>query len=161
LSAGDILVSNFNNNGANGGEQGTGTTIVRISPSGQRSVFFTSDQPGLTTALGVLKSGFVIVGNVPTSAGTFGTIGQGSLQILDGDGNVVQTLVSEKYLDGPWDLAINDQGNHVQVFVSNVLSGTITRIDLSISATGVLTVTDMVQIASGYKHEENDAALVV
>jgi uncharacterized protein (TIGR03118 family) len=161
LNAGDILVSNFNNDGANGGEQGTGTTIVRITPSGQRSVFFHSDQAGLSTALGILKRGFVIVGNVPTTDGTFDTIDKGSLQILDSNGNVVRTLVSDTYLDGPWDLAINDQGDKVQVFVSNVLSGTVTRIDLSISDQGVLTVNDMVQIASGYKHEENDSALVV
>jgi len=34
LVAGHVLVSNFNNNGLNGGEQGTGTTIVQIAPNG-------------------------------------------------------------------------------------------------------------------------------
>jgi len=37
LEAGDILVSNFNNSQ---NQQGTGTTIVRITPTGQFSVFF-------------------------------------------------------------------------------------------------------------------------
>src|ERR1700722_16043770 len=60
LGRGDILVSNFNNS-AN--EQGTGTTIVSVAPSGSVSLFF-QGQPGLglTTALGVLRAGFVLVG---------------------------------------------------------------------------------------------------
>ena len=37
LHAGDILVSNFNNSG---NSQGTGTTIVDISPSGRQKLFF-------------------------------------------------------------------------------------------------------------------------
>ena len=78
LHAGDILVSNFNNS-AN--LQGTGTTVVQITPSGQQSVFFQGSGLGLTTALGVLQRGFVLVGNVPTSDGTFSTIRQGSLRL--------------------------------------------------------------------------------
>jgi len=74
LNPGDVIVSNFNDS-AN--VQGTGTTIVSISSSGQQSLFF-QGQPGLgfTTALGSLKRGFVLVGNVPTTDGTCGTIGQ-------------------------------------------------------------------------------------
>ena len=34
LVRGDLLVSNFKNNGSNGGLQGTGTTLVQISPDG-------------------------------------------------------------------------------------------------------------------------------
>ena len=69
LHPGDILVSNFNDAG---NTQGTGTTIVRITPDGQRSVFFQGETGlGLTTALGILKNGFVIVGNVlPTDGNT-------------------------------------------------------------------------------------------
>jgi hypothetical protein len=65
LVAGNVLVSNFNN-GAN--LQGTGTTIVQISPSGRRTVFAllsSSMLPGrcpggvgLTTALAVLRHGW-------------------------------------------------------------------------------------------------------
>jgi uncharacterized protein (TIGR03118 family) len=169
LHPGDLLVSNFNNAQnaqMTGNLQGTGTTIIQIGPTGQRSTFFQgtqSDQQrlGLTTALGLLKSGFVIVGNVPTTDGTFGTIQQGSLLILDSNGKVVETLADRKLLDGPWDLTINDQGNWAQVFVSNVLSGTVTRIDLKIPRHGKPVVESMTQIASGYKHEENDTALVV
>ena len=71
LLPGQILVSNFNNS-AN--LQGTGTTIVRVSSSGQPFVFFAgpphpmgSSGLGLSTALAVLKGGFVIVGNVPST----------------------------------------------------------------------------------------------
>src|SRR5579863_6842107 len=42
LNAGDILVSNFNNSQ---NLQGTGTTIVRVTPTAQASLFFTA-QPG-------------------------------------------------------------------------------------------------------------------
>jgi hypothetical protein len=159
LHPGDILVSNFNDS-AN--LQGTGTTIVQITPSGQQSVFFHGGSGlGLTTALGVLKAGFVLVGNVPTTDGTFGTIQQGSLLVLNRDGRLVTRLRSATKLDGPWDLAINDQGSKAQVFVSNVLSGTVTRIDLTIPTDGNPIVQSMTQIASGYAHRSDPAALVV
>src|SRR5215471_620112 len=63
LHGGDVLVSNFNN-GAN--LQGTGTTIVQVSPSGVRTLFAHVDAArlpgpcpggvGLTTALVALRS---------------------------------------------------------------------------------------------------------
>jgi len=167
LQPGDFLVSNFNNNVPPTGTQGTGTTIVRITPQGQRSVFFTSKEPGLSTALGVLKDGFVIVGNVPTTDGTFSTIGQGSLQILDSSGKVVKTLTDPNLLDGPWDLTINDLGPIAQVFVSNLstvqgATGTVTRIDLLVlPSLDKVKVLDMTQIASGYTVQANQAAVVL
>jgi hypothetical protein len=163
LQPGDLLVANFNDPT---NTQGTGTTIVRITPTGQRSTFFTSTQLGLATGLAVLQSGFVVVGNVPNIAGV---PGQGSLQILDSNGNVVKTLSDANLLDGPWDLAVNDQGNKAQVFVANVSkgvsataapNGTVTRIDLTIQG-GVLTVQDMVQIGSGYATRTDPAAFVL
>src|SRR5262249_47014589 len=114
LQPGDILVANFNNAQ---NMQGTGTTITRITPSGQRSTFFTSTLLGLDTGLAVLQSGFVVVASVPNNNGT---PGQGALQILDSKGNVVSTLTSATLLNGPWDLTANDQGSRVQLFVSNV-----------------------------------------
>jgi hypothetical protein len=156
LRAGDLLVENFN---GVSGNQGTGTTIERITPSGQTSLFFTSNLVGLDTALGVLKAGFVIIGNAPNVGGT--TVGQGALQILDANGNVVSTLTDSALLNGPWDLTINDQGAHAQVFVSNVLSGTVTRIDLAMPNHGIPHVLSETQIASGYAHRTDPAALVV
>jgi uncharacterized protein (TIGR03118 family) len=156
LQPGDLLVSNFNNST---NTQGTGSTIVQIAPDGQQSTFFQGGAGlGLTTALGVLKSGFVIVGNVPT---VNGVAQQGSLLILNDSGKVVSTLSDSALLDGPWDLAINDQGNTAQVFVSNVLSGTVTRIDLVIPKGGVPMVESETQIASGYTHGADPNALVV
>jgi uncharacterized protein (TIGR03118 family) len=158
----DILVSNFNN-AAN--QQGTGTTIVDIAPNGAESVFYQdASAPGLDTALGVLKSGFVIVGNLPATYDNMGnlqSIGQGELRILDKNGNVVTPLSDSSLLDGPWDLTVNDKGTEAQVFVSNVLNGVITRIDLSIPLGGVPTVQSMTRIASGYLTRTDPAALVV
>ena len=166
LRPGDLLVSNFNNS-ANA--QGTGTTIVSVSPDGHTSDFFQgpahptgSTGLGLTTALGVLRNGFVIVGNVPTTDGTSATVQQGSLLILNAHGQVVQTLTSPTLLDGPWDLAVNDQGKHAQVFVTDVLSGTVTRIDLSVPKHGgAPSVLSETQIASGYAHRTDPAALLL
>ena len=164
IKPGQILVANFNDSS---NVQGTGTTIVAITP-GQNlptaPVFFTSQAQGLTLALGVLKSGFVIVGNVPTTDGTFGTIGQGSIQIINRFGDVVQTLADPNLLDGPWAATVNDQGNTPQLFVSNVLNGTVTRIDFKVEPVkGQITpvVKSITEIASGYTVQPNAAAVVV
>jgi len=147
-AAGDVLVSNFN---ASSNLEGTGTTIVSISPTGQQTLFATSTLIGLTTALGVFSRGFVIVGNLPVSysGGVFSAIGQGSLQIFDRKGNLVTTINDPKLLDSPWDLTINDQGSKAQVFVSNVLSGKVTRLDFTISTNNVKLDSET-QIGSGF-----------
>ncbi len=48
----------------------------------------------------------------------------------------------------------------LSIFVSNVLSGTVSRLDVTVSGTGV-SVTKMVQVATGYATAFNDAALVL
>ncbi|HEY1754800.1 MAG TPA: hypothetical protein VGG72_05355 [Bryobacteraceae bacterium] len=157
-ATGDVLVSNFN---SNSNLQGTGTTIVNITPTGQQTVFATSTLIGLDTALGVLSRGFVIVGNLPvTYPGGVATPGQGSLQVFDRNGNLVTTINDAKLLDSPWDLTVYDQGATAQVFVSNVLSGTVTRLNLSVGAASV-TVVSKTQIGSGYATAPNAAAVVV
>jgi titin len=155
LQPGDILIANFNN--ANN-IQGTGTTITRVTAAGQTSTFFTSAALGTDTGLVVLQSGLVIVANVPNVNN--GMTGQGSLQVLDKNGNLVKTITDMNLLNGPWDLAANDKGATVQVFVSNVNLGIVSRLDLSISG-GNVTVNDTVQIASGYMHRLDPAAFVV
>jgi hypothetical protein len=154
IAPGDVLVSNFNNNM---GTQGTGTTIISMSPTGTQSLFATSTQIGLTTALGCLQRGFVLVGNLPNNSGT---IGAGMLQVFDHNGKLVTAFADATLLDGPWDLTINDQGSTAQVFVSNVLNGTVTRLNLAVTTTGV-SLMSKTQIGSEYAHGTNSAALVV
>ncbi|MGO9020519.1 MAG: YncE family protein [Syntrophobacteraceae bacterium] len=88
---------------------------------------------------------------------------QGSLLIIDRFGKLVKTLTNSTLLDGPWDLTINEDGENAQVFVSNVLSGTVTRLDLVIFEFfgPRIIVERSTQIASGYIHQCNGAALVV
>lgn len=160
LRPGNILVSNFNNSS---NLQGTGTTIVNITQQGNQSVFFQGPQGlGLTTALGVLQRGFVLVGNVPTTDGTCATVQQGSLLVIDRNGNQVDSLSDSKLLDGPWFLTINDKGERAQVFVSDVLSGTVTRLDVRIAPHAQdIVVESATRVASGYLHRCDPNALVV
>lgn len=159
ISSGDLLVSNFNNSS---NSQGTGTTIVKIVPNGKPDVFFQGAPGlGLSTALGVLRAGFVIVGNVPTTDGTFATIKPGSLLVLNRTGAIVaQWTPATAKINGPWDLTIFDQDNQAKIFVSNVLSGTVVRLDVSIDDNGVHLIRST-QIASGYPFRGDPAALVV
>jgi hypothetical protein len=158
IAAGDVLVANFN---SNSGLQGTGTTIISITPTGQKSLFATSTLIGLDTALGVLSRGFVIQGNLPVAYPEgVATPGQGSLQIFNSSGTLVSTINDATLLDSPWDLTINDQGSTALLFVSNVVSGTVTRLNLSVSSSQV-TVVSKTQIGSGYTAQPNAAAVVV
>jgi hypothetical protein len=163
IAAGDVLVSNFN---SSANLQGTGTTIVQVRPSalpaapGAAVAFYTSSLPGLSTAIGALRAGLVVVGNVPTTDGTFATIGQGALQVIDRNGNWLQTWTDAQYLDGPWDLAIDDHGSEAHLFISNVLNGTVSRLDVAVTAHG-LALTKKTTIASGYQSVPNSAAVVL
>jgi hypothetical protein len=163
LEPGDVLVSNFNNS-ANA--QGTGTTIVQLRPDGTLAppgsavTFFSSPLGGLSTALGALRGGYVLVGNVPTTDGTFATIGQGALQILDRNGNVVDTWTDPVFLDGPWDLTLDDHGSWALIFVTNVLNGTVTRLEVAITSAGV-SLLKKTTVATGYQSVPNAAALVL
>jgi hypothetical protein len=165
IAPGDILVSNFNNAPTMenpSGTQGTGTTIVKLTPNVvtppmQASTFFTSTPIGLTTALGVLERGFVVVGNLPNESGT---LSPGSLQLIDHNAHVVATLTDSSLLNGPWDLTIDDDRNHPRVYVSNVLNGTVTRLDLTLSDKAVL-VNAETRIAAGYAFRTDPTALVL
>jgi hypothetical protein len=160
LHPGDVLVSNFNN--ANN-LQGTGTTIVDVSPNGTLTQFYqNAATPGLSTALGVLRRGYVIVGNVPSTDGTSATVGQGSLAIIDKNGNVAATFSDPTFLNGPWDLTVVDHGSTAKIFVSNVLSGTVSRLDLTLPTHNHgFEITSAVQIASGYTHRGDPVAFEV
>ncbi|MBV8122353.1 MAG: hypothetical protein JO081_20730 [Alphaproteobacteria bacterium] len=172
IAPGDVLVSNFNDSS---NAQGTGTTIIKLTPNGlvapsvmpgsagNATTFFQGSGLGLTTALGVLRRGFVIVGNVPTSGGVIQP--PGSLLFLDRNGNQIPPSPYTNQLNGPWDLTVFDQFDHALVFVSNVNNGTVnngtvTRLNLSISPSGV-SVTSATVIASGYSVVLNSTALVL
>jgi len=175
LTAGNYLVSNFNNS-AN--LQGTGSTIVQISPSGTVSLFAQIPKTvvcpggiGLTTALVALQSGFVVVGSLPTTDGTSATAGAGCLIVLDSSGSVVQTIVDPN-INGPWDMTARDNGSTASLFVSNVLNGTVAangsvvnngtvvRVDLSMSG-GTPVVSAITVIASGFPQKTDASALVI
>jgi hypothetical protein len=131
LVRGDTLISNFNDEE---NLQGTGTTIVQISPAGSLSLFAKIDPStlpgpcpggvGLTTALALLPDGFVVVGSLPTSNGQAATAQAGCLIVLDSSGHVVQTI-SGPPINGPWDMTAVAQGDSATLFVTNVLNGTV------------------------------------
>ena len=129
LVEGQFLISNFNNAG---NLQGTGTTIVQVSPNGSAHLFALIDASkvscpggiGLTTALVALRSGFVIVGSLPTADGTAATAAAGCLLVLDSRGNVVETIAGHN-INGPWDMTVVEAGNIFTLFVTNVLNGTV------------------------------------
>jgi DNA-binding beta-propeller fold protein YncE len=151
IKPGDLLVSNFNNSAA---QQGLGTTIDFIdTKNSDTGLYFQVSglqTTGFTNALGVAKKGFVFAGTVLTTDGTDGTAAPGDLYILDKNAHVVQTIAPmTNLINGPWGLAVNDNGNSAQVFVSNVFDGTVTRLDMSFSGSNV-TIKKSTTIASGY-----------
>ena len=78
----------------------------------------------------------------------------------------MKTLVDSKLLDGPWDLTVVNNEFIQTVFVSNVLNGTVTRMDLLVNPFGFGTASDIfildkTQIASGYTFRTDPAAFVV
>lgn len=168
LRPGDVLVSNFNNSS---NAQGTGTTIVSVSTEFNASLFFQGPTGlGLTTALAVLKNGYVLAGNLPSPMGScagasFTGVSQGSLLVINRFGQQVADLTSSVFLNGPWDMTVLDNGDFAQVFVSDVLSGTVTRLDLVVPATDADNAPRIpvlaTQIGSGYLHRCDPNALVV
>jgi hypothetical protein len=163
LMQGGILVSNFNNNQ---NLQGTGTTIVQILPTGKTSLFFTSGQSGLTglsAALGILSNGIVIAGYLPSTDGTSQTAQPGGLFIIDRHGKLLGKLNNPAVFSGPWGMAMNDQGNgQAQIYVSNVLAGTVVRVNLAYDQSGEdLAVLGETIIGNGFQHSGDPAAFEV
>jgi hypothetical protein len=178
LVQGDTLVSNFN---ASSNLQGTGTTIVEISPSGHPSLFaqLGSRLPGacpggvgLTTALTVVGGDFVVVGSLPvTEAGT-GTPEAGCLIVLNSDGVPVETFAGGD-INGPWDLTSAQGPGFADLFVTNVLNGTVRAAGNQVNRGTVVRLTlglppgrdpvllGSTVIGSGFAEELNSSALVL
>lgn len=120
----DVLVDNFNNV-AN--LQGTGTTIVGYRPSTRQTYLFATVPQnlgqcpggvGLTTAMTMLKTGWVIVGSTPSKDGTTATKGDGCVLVLDSNGNLVSAW-SGPTINDPWgNMAVVDNGSSVILFIS-------------------------------------------
>ncbi|MBV2154877.1 hypothetical protein RZ50_018775 [Kitasatospora sp. SUK 42] len=183
LHRGNVLVSNFNNS-ANppAGEQGRGTTLVQITPGGTRTTFATIDPAnlpgpcpggvGLTTALTVLPGGWVVVGSLPTADGTSATAQAGCLLVLDKHGTVRETIAGDG-INGPWDLTAVSHGRRSELFVTNVLNGTVAGGGAEVDQGTVLRITlcdkgDLppqreatTEIGSGFPERTDPTALVV
>ncbi|HVE21663.1 MAG TPA: hypothetical protein VNC39_06780 [Acidocella sp.] len=175
----DLLVDNFNNRN---NLQGTGTTIMDYRPStGQMSVFATipHDLPGcpggvgLTTAMVMLKTGWVIVGSAPSTDGTTKTLGRGCLIVLDSAGKVASTIAGPEIAD-PWgNMAWIDNGQSATLFVSNAgfgigapgqpvqNSATVLRLGLTIPAGQPPQVTSKTIIGSGFGAQADSSVFLI
>ena len=158
LKPGLMLISNFNDTML----QGRGSTIVTIDPkNGETGLFFQGTAPiGFTNALAIVHSGLVLAGSVFTTDGTSQTAGSGGLLVIDRKSHVVTTLGSDHLVDGPWGLAVHDEGATAQLFVSNVFNGTVTRLDVTLDKESV-SVRNALTIGSGYGFGPDSAAVVV
>jgi hypothetical protein len=183
LHKGDVLVSNFNNSL---NQQGTGTTIVEISPGGHQSLFAQINAAhlpgacpggvGLTTALTILRGGWVVVGSLPTNAGSPTSSKAGCLIVLNNRGQVVETFHGQG-INGPWDMTAVNFGRVSELFVTNVLNGTVaansTRLDTQVDKGtvlrllvttpdfGVPRLLNVTKIGSGFPEELDASALVI
>ena len=181
VKQGDVLVGNFNNS-AN--LQGTGSTIINYHPDTKEMTVFATvprdlkDCPGgigLSTAMTMLKSGWVIVGSTPSNDGTTGTKGAGCLIVLDNQGKVASTIVSPNIND-PWgNMAVVDNGDHATLFVSNAGFGvggaagnppvfkqsTILRLDLDIPQGKAPVVKQETVIASGFGAQADKGVFLI
>jgi len=182
LTRGNILISNFNNAK---NLQGTGTTIVQVSPQGAVTLFAQIDAAslgnecpggvGLTTALVVLRRGWVIVGSLPTSDGSSATAGPGCLIVLNSAGQVVETFMGAG-INGPWDMTALDNEDQALLFVTNVLNGDVTQgsphvvnqgtvlrllVDVPRSGMGMPTLVSTTEIGSGFAETADPDALVI
>jgi hypothetical protein len=136
---------------------------------------------GLTTAMTMLKSGWVIVGSAPSEDGTTRTKGDGCLMVLDAAGKLVDTW-SGPDINDPWgNMAVLDNGTTATLFISmsgfgvpgpqvrdpvtgypiTVAKATVLRIELSIPEGRKPVITSKTVIASGFaQRADRDAFLI-
>ena len=120
----DVLIDNFNNLS---NLQGLGTTIVDYNPATKKTTLFASvprtlpqcpGGVGLTTAMTMLKSGWVIVGSTPSNDGTTATKGDGCLLVFDANGKLAMVW-SGPDINDPWgNIATLDNGTTATLFIS-------------------------------------------
>jgi hypothetical protein len=181
IRAGDVLVDNFNDRN---NLQGLGSTIVAYTPATkQLSLFATVPRNlagcpggvGLTTAMAVLKSGWVIVGSLPSQDGTTKTKGDGCLIVLDAQGSVAGTIAGLD-INGPWgNMAVIDNGATAMLFVSNagfdvgppdgeppvLEKATVLRLDLTIPQDQPPAIAKETVIASGFGEQADKDVFLI
>ncbi len=181
IHKGDVLVTNFNNDG---NLQGLGTTIVAFNPATKKLTTFASlprtlagcpGGVGLTTAMTMLKSGWVIVGSAPSSDGTTGTKGPGCLIVLDANGKVAGVIANDA-INMPWgNMATLDEGDSATIFVSNTGFGvgspdgdarvvneqTVVRLKLAIKNGEPPSVVSQTVVGSGFGAQPNKNVFVI
>jgi hypothetical protein len=175
----DVLVTNFNDHN---NLQGLGSTIMRYRPATQELATFASIPRhlpqcpggiGLTTAMTMLKSGWVIVGSLPSQDGTTATKGQGCLLILDASGNVAGSITGPN-INGPWgNMAVIDNGGTATLFVSNtgfdvgppgqdvVDKANVVRISLAIAPGKPPVVTDETVVGNGFGQQADKDVFII
>jgi DNA-binding beta-propeller fold protein YncE len=98
--------------------------------------------------------------------------GSGCLVVLDSLGNPVETFYGS-LINGPWDMAAFDGEHEAKLFVTNVLNrtveaggavvhgGTVTRLNLKVSAAKMPVLESITVIGSGFPERTDPAALVI
>ena len=120
----DVLIDNFNDLT---NLQGLGTTIVDYNPTTKQTTLFAQlprhlpacpGGVGLTTAMTMLKTGWVIVGSTPSNDGTTRTKGDGCLLVISPTGELVATWAGPE-INSPWgNIATVDKGATASLFIS-------------------------------------------
>lgn len=124
IQKGDVLVDNFNDIS---NLQGKGTTIISYNPATKKTALVAKlprNLPqcpggiGLTTAMTMLKSGWIIVGSTPSNDGTTNTKGNGCLLVLNPNGQIAAVWAGPN-INGPWgNMAGVDNDATATLFVS-------------------------------------------
>jgi hypothetical protein len=187
IRQGDVLVDNFNDLS---NLQGTGTTIVDFNPVTRQLALFAKlpqhlpqcpGGVGLTTAMIMLKSGWVIVGSTPSTDGTTRTKGDGCLLVLDPNGQLA-AVWSGPEINDPWgNMAVIDNGDSATLFVSmagfdvpgpqvrdpstgdpvTIAKATVLRIDLAIPPGKPPAIVSKTVIANGFgQRADRDAFMI-
>ena len=181
IEKGDVLITNFNNDG---NLQGLGTTIVAYNPTTKKMTTFASlprnlvgcpGGVGLTTAMTMLKSGWVIVGSAPSADGTTKTKGPGCLIVLDAGGKVASVIANDA-INMPWgNMATLDKGDSATIFVSNTGFGvgspegdppvvnqeTVVRLKLAIKKGEPPKAVDQTVVGSGFGAQANKDVFII
>jgi hypothetical protein len=119
-----------------------------------------------------LRAGWVVVGSLPTTDGTAATAQAGCLLVLDNHGKVAETFFGS-LINGPWDMTVWDAGSFADLFVTNVLNGTVPaggsvvhngtviRLALDITSGSSPSLRSISVIGSGFSERTDPAALVI